>query len=475
MNIADLFVSLKITDADKTIASLKDVQKTLQGMQNFKMPHMMPIKPLQQMPHMFPIKQAGEEQQQANHPFWSSFKKHLVDAKKGLSNFFKVKPSEKTPKALEQVESGLKNIGSMSLEAKAGIVATIYAIDRLFEMSGRQGTSALNTATLLSGNTETLQRYEFVATKAGSSNEELASTFLSLSDAMAKLTTTGVAPTFWGQLQRVVGKFSAEDVEDFTAHPEKLFQRLQTYSQIEKNLGVKKQVLQSLLTQTMTALVMRNKFTPEALAAAPVYTDAQIRKLDQSRSSWADVSERFGKMFGHLNIQFGKEFAQNVKQIIPDLERLVNAFVHLSESLHAMELLDKVFKGWGLLFDAMADSVDVIVKGWQLLKQSGKDLKNEGLMMPPSHKGGSPINIHAPDFGGPSWKEIMDEYKNKKSNIPPLPLNVHPIGKTGSINHYHIKQNLHFLTREHDKHEMAAIMQREITNALGNYPLVENS
>ena len=356
MNIGELFVTLAVKGADNVVSKINDVNNALANVEKKSKPQ--DVGGMEAASSAF--KPENEKRKSSFSEFSTNFNKKIKDTNKNLQDFFSVKPSDKTPKALDQVGDSMKKVGQMSLQTKAVILGAIYALDRLFSITGAKGTELLNVSAMLTGNTKALQQYQYVGKMAGLTNQEVAQSFVGLSDAMGKLSTTGEAPKFWGQLQRRIGGISAEDVRMFTLHPEMLLQRLQTYAQVEKDVGVRNQVLKSMVGANMAAILVRNKFTPQALDRAPVYSESGVKRLDQSRAAWADLANSFEMMFGRLNIVFGPKLAEGLKTIIPSLEKMISLFVKLSENLQAFKVLDLIFKGWGEIFGLINSALDKI-------------------------------------------------------------------------------------------------------------------
>src|ERR1700744_4238817 len=91
-----------------------------------------------------------------------------------------IKGSEKTVGALTDVKKGLGELGSMSLEAKAGIVAAMYALEQLFATSGKAGTDLTNFNAITGESVKTLQQYQYAARQVGVSNQEVEGSFKTL-------------------------------------------------------------------------------------------------------------------------------------------------------------------------------------------------------------------------------------------------------------------------------------------------------
>lgn len=266
-----------------------------------------------------------------------------------------VKGADKTVGAITQVKDGLKGIASTSLETKAAILASIYALERLFEASGKRGTALENFNQLTGVATKTIQQYQWAAQQVGVSNEAVSNTFVNLQKKMTDTLLGKGAPEGLGMLARTLGRnISAEEIADWQKHPEKEMQVLQEYAHKEQNIPLRNKVLESMgAGQEIIPALDRNAFTPQALNKAPTYSDAQIQQLDKARAAWANLSTTVEMMFGKLNAKHGLEFVKDIQKLLPPIEKVINALVTFAEKI-------KLFEGLGKVFDFAAKSITAI-------------------------------------------------------------------------------------------------------------------
>lgn len=265
-----------------------------------------------------------------------------------------VKGSEKTVGAITTVKDGLKGIASTSLETKAAIVASIYAIERLFQASSQRGTALENFNALTGVATKTVQQYQWAAQQVGVSNDEVSNSFLSLQKNMTKTLLGKGAPEGLGMFARKGGNVTAEDIARYQEHPEELLQKLQQYAQTEKNKGLRNEVLSSFgLGNNMISALDRNAFRPEVLNKAPTYNDAQIASLDKANAGWKNLGTTVEMIFGKLNAKHGLSFISDIQKLLPPIEKVINALVTFAEKIH-------LFEGLGKVFDLMAKSISAV-------------------------------------------------------------------------------------------------------------------
>lgn len=269
-----------------------------------------------------------------------------------------VKGSDKTIGALTGVKKGLGEAASMSLEAKAGIIAAMYALERLFSTSGQAGTSLTNFNATLGLSAKTLQQYQYAARQMGVANQEVEGSFKSLQTAMTKTLMGEGAPKGMQRLAQITGDFKPGDLLKFQQNPEQLMQRLQDYAQKEKNLGLRNETLKSFgLGDGMIAAMSRNAFNPGALAKAPTYSDKEIGALDRANIAWSNLGTKIQMAAGQFNAKHGGQLVGDISKVADQVFRLIEAFTVLAEKLKVFTVIGKVFEGWAMIFDGLTEGV----------------------------------------------------------------------------------------------------------------------
>lgn len=272
-----------------------------------------------------------------------------------------IKGTEKTVGALSGVKKGLSETASMSLEAKAGIVAAMYALERLFATSGAAGTGLTNFNSLLGVSAQTLQQYQYAARQAGVSNQETENTFKSLQGQMTKTLNGEGAPKGLARVSMMVGGMTAEDLLKYQQAPQLLIQKLQEYAGKEKNAGLKNEVLKSFgIGDNMIAAFDRQAFTPAMLKKAPTYSDREIGALDKANIAWSNLGTKIEMAVGHFNAKHGGQIVNDISKIVDQVFRLVDAFQKLSEKLKLFDVIGDIFKFFAAATEDAADQVDAM-------------------------------------------------------------------------------------------------------------------
>ena len=274
-----------------------------------------------------------------------------------------VKGTEKTIGAFQDLELHLKDAASLSLEAKAGILGAMYALEQMFAKSGAAGTGLTNFNALTGESVKTLQQYQYAARQVGVSNEETTGTFKGLQDSMSKIKLGQGAPKGFGQVAMLTGGITAADVDKFMKNPELLLQRLQDYAQKEKRVGIRNEALKSFgLSDNMIAAVSRKAFTPNVLNKAPTYSDGEVKQLDKANIAWSNLGNKIEMAIGHFNAAHGGQLVKDISMLTDKVLVLANAFVTLSEKLHLFEGIGKVFQGLTMIMGGVGSAVDEVSK-----------------------------------------------------------------------------------------------------------------
>lgn len=276
-----------------------------------------------------------------------------------------IKGTDKTVGALTGVKKGLSETASLSLEAKAGIVGAMYALEQLFATSGRAGTNLANFNALTGESVQTLQKYQYAGRQVGITNEEVASSFKGLQSQLTQAAFLGKGGP--AGLARVSGilkeNFSQKDIQNFAAHPELLIQKLQEYAQKEKNVGLRNETLKTFgLGEGFISSLTRNAYRPDVLNKAPTYSDKEVGQLDKANIAWSNLGNKIEMAVGHFNAKHGGALVSDISKIVDQVVKLTNAFVVLLEKLKLFQGIGKVFEGWTKIFTGITQSVTAVSK-----------------------------------------------------------------------------------------------------------------
>ena len=261
-----------------------------------------------------------------------------------------IKGSEKTVSALGEVKKGLSGLTSLSLEAKAGIVGALYALERLTSASGAMGTGLTNFTALTGISAKSLQEWQYAARQAGVSAEEMEGSMKGVQNSMTNMLLTGQMPAGYGAVASKVGldQSRIRDTQYVLGQLQKYAQQVppELASNILKSFG---------LGEGVIAGMVRNKFTPDIMRKAPTYSDNEVKALDKANIAWSNLGLKIEMAVGHLNAMHGGQLVKDISQLTDKVIAFSNALITLAEKLHVFQLIGKSFEGWTDIFKVGTD------------------------------------------------------------------------------------------------------------------------
>lgn len=251
-----------------------------------------------------------------------------------------IKGADKTVGALGSVKKGLGEVSTMSLEAKAGILAALYGLEQMAAKSGAAGTGLTNFAALTGLSAKTLQQWQYAARQAGVSGEELTGSLKSVQNSMTNMLLGKGAPEGLGIVSKAVG-FDPKRARDAFYVMEQLQKAAQA---LPKDVG--NTVLKSFgLSEGTIAAMRMNKFNPKTLSQAPLYGDKEIESLNKSNVAWANLGNKIEMAFGHFNAKHGQQLVNDISKLVTEVMKFAEALTILSEKLKIFEVIGEVFDG----------------------------------------------------------------------------------------------------------------------------------
>lgn len=265
--------------------------------------------------------------------------------------------AEKTVGALGSVKKGLGDVTSMSLEAKAGILAVMYGLEHMMSQSGKTGTGLTNFAALTGLSAKTLQQWQYAALQAGVSSDELTGSLKGVQTSMTNMLLGKGAPEGLGIVAKAVG-FDPKKARDSFYVMEQLQKAAQKLPQ-----DVGNSVLKSFgLSEGTIAAMRRNAFTPAMLQKAPVYSDREVNQLDKANVAWANLGHHVEMAFGHFTAKHGVSLVGDITKIADAIFKMINAFEKLAEKLKLFQAIGKIFEGWTSIFNGVNSVLDKVTK-----------------------------------------------------------------------------------------------------------------
>lgn len=277
--------------------------------------------------------------------------------------------ADKTVGAITQARDGMKGLGEVSLQTKAAILGAMYALERAFSSSNQKGTQLTNLNAILGDNlAKTVQQYQWAGQQVGVTNDEVAGTFKSLQSVITDTLLGKGGPEGLARLSTILsqigmGDIEMKDLERLAQHPEELLQKLQAYAAKEPSKLIRNKVLDSFgIGGNMQAALIRQAFTPDKLAKAPVYNDKEIETLDRLNAKWKNLGTTLEMALGRFNAKHGDEIIDTITKISAAFLKLAEAFTTIAEKSKLFDGVTEVLKGWEIIFKGLDGSLEKITK-----------------------------------------------------------------------------------------------------------------
>jgi hypothetical protein len=238
-----------------------------------------------------------------------------------------IKGNDKTLSALGSVTKGMGDAKSMSIEAKAAIVAAVYGFERMMSASGHAGTNLTNFSAITGLSAKELQKWQWAAMQAGENAEDFTGSLTGVQQAVNNMLLNKSAPEYIGMITRHVKDFDPTRLRDTFYLMTKLQEAAQN---MPADLGTT--MLKSFgLSDAAIAAMRRNAFTPEQFAKAPTYSEGEIKQLDRANIAWANLGNKVEMAFGHFNSKHGVELVGDITKITESVVKLAEALTKLAE------------------------------------------------------------------------------------------------------------------------------------------------
>lgn len=259
-----------------------------------------------------------------------------------------VKGSEKALSAITGVKEALGATKDMSLEAKAGIVGALYALEKLMASSAAMGTGLTNFNALTGMSAQMLQQWQYAARQAGVSGEELTGSLKGVQATLANMLLGKGAPEGMAMLANTVG-FDAKRARD----TQYVMKQLQEFAQkVPADIG--NSMLKSFgLTEGVIAGMRRNAFTPENFAKAPTYSDNEASQLDKINVAWGNLGQKIEMAIGHLNSKHGLTLINDITKLTDALLRMGDVLTQIIEKFKLLSLAGRALSGFADILGAI--------------------------------------------------------------------------------------------------------------------------
>jgi hypothetical protein len=270
--------------------------------------------------------------------------------------------ADKTVGALTSVKKGLGEVSSMSLEAKAAILAAVYGLERMMSASGMAGTNLTNFTSLTGLSTKALQQWQYGMVTAGGTADEMTTNIMAIQKAVAATDWGKGVPEGWAILANASGD------KDLWAHKSDPFYIAKAFIKGINSAGKNPETMAAMnalansvgLTDHFISGGRRGKFEQSNLDHAPVRSEAMISSLDKSHVALATAEMKMGMLFDKFTSRHGQQLAGDMLKIATAIFKVADAMDILATKLKlfqaiekTVETIAKIMEGWGFIIDDM--------------------------------------------------------------------------------------------------------------------------
>lgn len=260
-----------------------------------------------------------------------------------------VKGAKEVGTGLKGVRSGLGDVKSMSLEAKAAIFGVIYGLQNMMNKSGQLGVGMSNFAAATGLSAKSLQQWQYAARQVGVESAEVESTLRGVQNSMTNMLLGKGKPEGMTMLANTVG-FDEKQARD-TFY---VLEQLQKFAQVVP-ADVAGQMIKSFgVSEGVFAAMKKNAFRPDMLAKAPTYSNSEIENLSRAQVIWGNLGNKVEMAFGRFTAKHGAGVAGDISELVDKIILLSEALVRLSEKLQIFKLIGKSIEGIALVTDILA-------------------------------------------------------------------------------------------------------------------------
>lgn len=206
-----------------------------------------------------------------------------------------VKGTDTTVKAISNVNTGMKEVASTGLAAKAAIVGIVYGLERLTGMASARGMELQQFAGATGLSIENLQKWQFAARQFGVQNEEVAGSIKSVQTAMTDMLLGKGAPAGFGFVASKVGLDPTRLRDTFY-----VMEKLQRFAK-EVPPDIAANVLKSFgISDTMFQFLAKNKQDIDKVRPSNIFSEREVAALAKIDTAWSNLYNRFKMVTGGI-------------------------------------------------------------------------------------------------------------------------------------------------------------------------------
>lgn len=234
--------------------------------------------------------------------------------------------ADKNKKALQDTKTGLVDVQSSGLAAKAAIVSVVYAIEKLTSQAAQFGLGVRQFENLTGLSSDGLQRWQYLLRQSGVGAEEATSSLKSLQNVMTDMALGKGIPEGFNLLAGKVG-FDPTRIRDTFYVMDKLKQ----FAQATKDTpDVANHVLRSFGISDATIQALRTtKVEIDKIRPSQIYSQKEIDALARIEIAWMNFWNSIKMLGGHVTSQYGMGFLSVLQYDLKWVVDLSNSFQKL--------------------------------------------------------------------------------------------------------------------------------------------------
>lgn len=271
-----------------------------------------------------------------------------------------IKGGNKVGDTLTGVHKGLGEVKSMSLEAKAGILAVVYGLEKFMSESAHMGMSLKQFSEFTGLSTDALQRWQYAARQSGVEAGEVTGSIKGIQSAIAQMQLGKGPPGGIGMIAHFTGGFDKNKMND-------TFYMMEKLKQFSRNTAVPKpfanEFLKSFgLTDNMIQFLRTTKTDLNTIKPSAIFSGGEINELSKVSVAWDNLGGKMQMAFGHLTSAHGLKIVSEISTLTDQVLKMVSAFATLAEKLKVFQVIGLVFDGWEKIFSGINSIVSSVAE-----------------------------------------------------------------------------------------------------------------
>lgn len=230
-----------------------------------------------------------------------------------------IKGAEGTMSIIKGARGGFEGLKESSIETKAAIIATLYALTKMVTMAGEMGTTLKNFQSVSGVVPEVLQRWQYAAEKAGVPTQSLLNSFLKMQGTAFDIRAGKGLPEWLAPIITTLAQHGQDIGSDWASKwqkdPTQAFQAFQKYALLtDIDKSTRAITLERTgLSPELVAALMRGALTPSALGKVPdfaIRTKKEVDTLSRADERLTSAGNIIGSLKDRL-VAIGEIYMEN--------------------------------------------------------------------------------------------------------------------------------------------------------------------